>query len=126
MITDRLISGTSQRLSGILTDLQGWPEVEKVVLCTTDGLTVTGQAMNMSHVSAVGGFMLSAANLSSNLLSQRNCQEITVEFTDDAFLVCRPFVAGNVQLILTVLFNQRLAYKRLLTRKVKEIQQTLL
>jgi len=125
IITDRLVSETTQRLTEILTNLQEQPEVEKVVLCTADGLTVNGQTANISQVSAVGGFMLSAANLSSGLLGHSNSKEVTVEFADDAFLVCQLFNAGKISLILTVLFNQKLAYKRLLTQKIRDIQRAM-
>ena len=126
MITDQLVSGTARKLTSILADLQRRSDVEKVVLSTADGLTVNGQVPNVGHMSAVGGFLLSAANLSSNLLEDHsNCKEVTLEFADGAYLVCRLFVAGNSQLILTVLFNQKSVYTQLLTHKIREIQQTL-
>lgn len=125
MLNYRLVSGTAQRLTDILTDMQEQPDIDKVVLCTPDGLTVNGPTSVKGQVSAVGGFLLSAANLSSNLIGHNNCQEITVEFEDSAFLVCQLFTAGNSKLILTVLFNQKQAYKRLLSQYIRNIQLAL-
>lgn len=125
MISDVVVSDTARRLNKILSDLERQTVIDNVVLCTADGLPVDVHKKNLGNISAVSGFLLSAANLSSNLLGQGNCQEMTIEYTDDVFLVCQLFSAGNVQLILTILFNQRLPYKRLMKQKVREIQLAL-
>ena len=125
MITDGFVSGTAERLTAILTELQQQPEVKTVVLCTADGLTVNGQTTNMGHISAVGGFLLSAAHLSSSILGHKHCQEVTVQLADNALLVCWPFMAAKTELILTVLFEGKPSYKRLLAQIVREIQQAL-
>jgi predicted regulator of Ras-like GTPase activity (Roadblock/LC7/MglB family) len=123
MITEGFISETTQRLSAVLTQLQAHPEIQTAVLCTSDGLTVNGQVSNMSYIAATAGFLLSAAHQSSVLLGSKGCQEVTVHLADDTFLVCWPFIAGDTELILTVLFKQKLAYKRLLTQTIRAIQQ---
>jgi predicted regulator of Ras-like GTPase activity (Roadblock/LC7/MglB family) len=123
MITGEFVSDTTKRLSAILASLQKQPDIQTAVLCTADGLTVNGQAANMSHIAAVGGFLLSAAQQASTILGRKNCQEVTVHLADDAFLICWPFIAGETELILTVLFKQRSAYKRLLAQTVRAIQQ---
>lgn len=123
MITDELVSDTARHLSAVLASLQRQPEVQTAVLCTADGLTVNTQATNMSHIAAVGGFLLSAAQQSSAILERKNCQEVIVHLADGACLICWPFTAGETQLILTVLFKQKSAYRRLLAQTVRAIQQ---
>lgn len=122
MIIENAISDTTLKLTNLLSKMHQQPHVETVVLSTADGLTVNGLASDLGHISAIGGFLLSAAHLSSNILGRKNCQEVFVHLNDDSFLVCWPFMAGESQLILTVLFNQRFDYRRLMVQKIKEIQ----
>ena len=124
MIIEGIISETAQRLSAVLEELQGEAGVHTAVLCTADGLPVNGQAANMTHIAAVAGFLLSAAYQSSALLGRKGCQEVTVHLADDTLLICWPFIAGETDLILIVLFKQKLAYKRLLAQTIRAIQQT--
>ena len=123
MITDGFVSEAAQRLAAVLVKLQKESEVETAVLCTSDGLPVNGQATNISHMAAVAGFLLSAAQQSTALLGRRGCQEVTVNLADETFLVCWPFIAGKTDLILIVLFKQKSAYKRLLAQTIRSVQQ---
>ena len=123
MILNGFVSETAQRLSAVLAELQTDEAVETAVLCTSDGLPINGQAANISHIAAVAGFLLSAANQSGALLGRKGCQEVTVHLADETFLVCWPFTAGKTGLILIVLFKQKPAYKRLLTQTIRSVKQ---
>lgn len=121
-ITNAYISETTQHLTEILTALQTQPGIEQAMLCTTDGLIVNGLPAKTASFSAVSGFIISAAKLSSNLLGLNNCEEVTLEFADGDFLVCRLFGVGDLELILSIRFNQKIAYKRMLGQTIQAVQ----
>jgi predicted regulator of Ras-like GTPase activity (Roadblock/LC7/MglB family) len=123
MLINEAVSNVAQALAHIIDSLQDLPEVETAVLSTVDGLAVNGSTPPASQIAAVASFMMSAANQSSVILGRQGSYEITIEMVNETTLVCWPFEAGDAQLILTVIFKQKMAYKRLLAQTIRTIQQ---
>jgi predicted regulator of Ras-like GTPase activity (Roadblock/LC7/MglB family) len=124
METDQTQSNPMQLVTEILADLKRQSGVDRVALCTIDGLLVNGPAHNSSQISAVACFLVSAANLSSNMLNHTKCNLVTMEFVDDTLLVCQQFSAGSDHLILTAVLDHKMHYESMLAQKVSEIQKS--
>lgn len=119
-----MMSDMAQRMTAVLAELQQEPGVETAVLGTADGLTVNGQAPEQT--AAVASFLIASAQQASAILGRsKTSRELTIRLANDALLVCWPFVAGSIELILAVIFKQETAYKRLLTRTARAIQQAI-
>jgi predicted regulator of Ras-like GTPase activity (Roadblock/LC7/MglB family) len=123
MITQSVVSESTQNFLAIINDIQEHALVRTVVLCTSDGLPIHGQDTRINHIAAVAGFLLSSAKQSSGMLGSQECQEVTIEMSNNTILVCHPFMAGETELILTVLLEQKSAYKRLVTQTIGKIQE---
>lgn len=123
MITQSTVSKSTKKLLAIIEDLQAHDHVQTVVLCTADGLPVYGQETTINHIAAVSGFLLSAAKQSSNMLGRHNCEEVTVQLSNDAILICHPFMAGETELILAILVDHQLAYKRMILQAISTIRE---
>lgn len=121
--TESPVSQSIQRLLAIVEAVQQQPYVQTAVLCTADGLPIYRQDTRITHIAAVAGFLLSAAKQSSNMLGRQTCQEIVVQLADDSILVCHPFMAGQTELILTLVLTQKTAYKRLITHTTNLIRE---
>ncbi|MCA9959619.1 MAG: roadblock/LC7 domain-containing protein [Anaerolineales bacterium] len=125
MITESLVSKSSQKLQAVLDDLQHQPYVETAVLGTTDGLPVSPQVPEVSHLAAVAGFLLAAAKQSSSMLGRRGCEEVVIQLSAEAILICHPFMSGEMELILTILLQRNTAYKRLAAQTIHAIEEVL-
>lgn len=123
MITESRVSQSTQKITAIIENLQNQPHVQTAVLCTADGLPVHGQESKINHMAAVAGFLLSAARQSSNMLGYQSCHELYLQLSHEDALVFRPFIAGQSDLILTILINKKAAYKHLIAHTVSSIQQ---
>lgn len=123
MITQSVISESTKDFLAIINDLQDQSIVQTAVLCTSDGLPINGQETRINHIAAVAGFLLSSAKQSSSMLGSLECQEVMIEMSNNTVLVCHPFMAGETELILTVLLEQRSAYKRLVLQAIGRIQE---
>ncbi|MCA9934684.1 MAG: roadblock/LC7 domain-containing protein [Ardenticatenaceae bacterium] len=109
-----------------MADLNEFPGVQTAVLSTEDGLTMdtVESTPGCNQLAAVAGFMLTTAQLSSTMLGLQDSEELMLQGKDGRFLVCRPFQVGQTRLILSVIFNQTISYKRLFNQTIQAIQQT--
>jgi len=119
-------SDLSRRLRQVVTDLVQYPGVQTAVLSTEDGLTVDVAESTpvCNQLAAVAGFMLATTQLSLTMLGLQESQELVVQGKDGRFLVSRPFQVGQSRLILSVIFNQTISYKRLFNHTIQAIQHT--
>ncbi len=127
MFTNGKTSETARYLRRIIADLSQQPGVETAVLSTEDGLVLdlADTTPVGNQLAAVAGFMLATTQLSSTMLGLQESQELLVQGKDGRFLVCRPFQIGQSRLILSIIFNQAITYKRLFNQSIRAIQQTL-
>jgi predicted regulator of Ras-like GTPase activity (Roadblock/LC7/MglB family) len=122
MIFDGLISDKAYLISAALAELQKLPEVETAVLCTSDGLAIDGQTPE--QIAAVASFLVASVKQASAILGRRRkAQEVTIRLGNNSSLVCWPFTAGEATLIIAAIFNQGIAYKRLLKQTAQSIQE---
>ena len=124
MIFENLKSDKVRPISAALRALQNKREVETAVLCTNDGLTVIGQAPE--QIAAVASFLVASAQQGSAILGRKSeVQEVIVSMENGSTLICLPFTAQEVSLILAVIFSKEIAYRRLLSQTVNAIQQAI-
>lgn len=119
-------SDLSRRLRQVIANLNHYPGVQTAVLSTEDGLTVdvADSTPVGNQLAAVAGFMLATTQISLAMLGLQESQELVVQGKDGRFLVSRPFQVGQSRLILSVIFSQAIAYKRLFNQTIQTIQQT--
>lgn len=121
MIFEGLKSDKAHLISAALAELQEMPEVETAVLCTADGLAVNGQVPE--QIAAVASFLVVSAQQASAILGRKHgAEEINIRMGNNSTLICWPFTAGEVSLIIAVIFTQDIPYKRLLKQISQEIQ----
>ncbi len=123
MILQNRQSLIAQELGQIMAALNARPEVQVAVLCTADGLPVNVATAVATQLAAVTGFILATVHQSFTLLGLEEGNELVVHM-NEGWLVCRSFVAADLQLVLVVIFGQEVAHKRLLTQTIQHIKQS--
>ncbi|HSH05960.1 MAG TPA: roadblock/LC7 domain-containing protein [Anaerolineae bacterium] len=116
------VSATAHRLERVLTDLAKDRSVDSVVLSTVDGLVIQAAPAEAGRLAAVAGFVTAAARQAAVLLSFSQVEQITIEMERDNWMVCQLFPVSGTQLILTVIFTESVAYKRLLGQVIRELK----
>lgn len=124
MLAAEKTSETAQRLSQIMATLRENPTVEGAVLSTEDGLAIDAATSLAMQMAAVAGFMSAATHQSLVMLGLKESYEVVIREKAGCFLVCRPFRAGDSQLILTVVFKKKATYRNLLRQTIRAIQKT--
>ena len=125
MIYEDLESDKVRPISAALRSLIRLPEVDAAVLCTEDGLAVNGQAPE--QLAAVASFLVASAQQGSAILGRKsNVQEVAISMENGALFVSWSFIAGDISLIIAVIFNKEISYRRLLTQTARAIQQAIL
>lgn len=125
MIFEDLKSDKTRPISAALRSLQKLPEVDSAVLCTEDGLAVTGQAPE--QLAAVASFLVASAQQGSAILGRKsNVQEVAIAMENGSLFVSWSFIAGDIYLIIAVIFNKEIPYRRLLNQTARAIQQAVL
>lgn len=125
MLKDGHVPETARALSKIVTDLQDEPQVLLVSLSTADGVPVDMSLHKANQLSAVSGFLLAAAQQACTMLGLAESAEVVIYGQQGQILVVRPFVVAQARLILTIIFAQETAYRRLLNTAVRSIQDVM-
>lgn len=113
----------AKQLTDIIADLEKRPFIQTATLSTTDGLAIIQTDDKAERAAAVASLMTTAAQQAQHMLNLDVCDEIILSLQNNNFLVYHPFTAGGTHLILTILFNQQTAYKRLLRHTSNSIKQ---
>lgn len=122
MFNNIRVPQTIAALGTILADLADQPAVASVSLATADGVAIDTAPM-ASRTAAAAGFLCTAAQQTFTLLGLGESTEVVIYGPSDLFLVSRLFTIRGSRLVLTVVFNQPISYKRLLAHTIRSIQQ---
>lgn len=125
MLNNGRVPETAQALSKIVTDLQAEPQVLLVSLSTADGVPVDLTDNTANQLSAVAGFLMAAVQQACTMLGLEEGAEVVVHGQHGQVLVARPFNVAQTRLILTVIFTQETAYRRLINTAVRSVQEVM-
>ena len=121
MILTQTTSATAENLKQIISDLQKHPNIKIAILSTGDGIPVNSINEEDNKAAAVAGFMLASAHQGFAMLNLFSSEEIVIRNSKHQLFVSRIFQMGDSRLILIVLFEKEIAYKRLINRAIKDI-----
>ena len=121
MILTQTTSATAESLKQIIGDLQKHPNIKIAILSTEDGIPVNSINEEDNKAAAVAGFMLASAHQGFAMLNLFSSEEIVIRNSKHQLFVSRIFQIGDSRLILIVLFEKEIAYKRLINRAIKDI-----
>lgn len=125
MILKQTTSATAENLKQIIRNLQKHPNIKIAILSTEDGIPVNAINKEDEKAAAVAGFMLASAHQGFAMLNLFASEEIVIRNNREQLFVSRIFHVSDSRLILIVLFNQEIPYKRLLNRVIKNIVTTM-
>lgn len=125
MLKNGHVPETARALSKIVTDLQDEPQVLLVSLATADGVPVDMTLHKANQLSAVSGFLLAAAQQACTMLGLAESAEVVIHGQQGQVLVARPFTVAQTRLILTVIFTEETAYRRILNTAVRAVQDVM-
>jgi predicted regulator of Ras-like GTPase activity (Roadblock/LC7/MglB family) len=125
MLSNGPVPEIAQALSKIVTDLQDEPQVLLVSLSTADGVPVDMSLHKANQLSAVSGFLLAAAQQACMMLGLAEGAEVVIYGQQGQVLVARPFAVAQTRLILTVIFTEEIAYRRILNTAVRSVQDVM-
>ena len=124
MILEQAKSSTAEKLTEIILDLQHDPAIEMVILSTEDGIPINSINDKDNKAAAVAGFMLAAARQGFAMLNLAGSREIVIRNKHNQLFVSRIFSTGESKLILILLLNEDIPYKRLMNRVTRRIKTT--
>lgn len=112
-----------RQLTKILTGLQRNPAVVTAVIVSDDGLAIAANHKKMHVISAATGDIFTTIRQANQMIGFADLDNVTIHLSDNKMMVCQPFKVRNIEIILTVIFNQEIAYKRLFTQTIQAIKQ---
>lgn len=113
-----------QTLSHILVELQKDPAIITAVLASDDGLIIAANDEKDMHlVAAATSSIMTAVHQSTHMIGLADLEAVTIQLTNQQIMVCHSFWVGHIELILTIIFNQEIAYKPLFGQTIQAIRQ---
>lgn len=125
ILRNRHISKTAKQLGELMEQLSAREDVVLAVLATDDGLAIERGEAAETQLAAVAGFMRTAAQQSFTMLGLSQTNEIVIRSANNELLICRSFQTSGANLILTIVFTQDIAYKRLVQQTMSAIRQAM-
>lgn len=127
MLSQDNLSGNAQAaLLRILEEMNAQGHFQASVLASGDGLTLATVASDFEAetVAAMVALLKNVANRAQTSIGLRQVDEVSIVDSNKVRLICRPFMAGEEELVLAVVALPDRSYRRLTNHAICAIRRS--